>query len=483
MPNTPTDDRTTPVTTVSAPGGADAHDLTGLDARIRGRTLHPGDDGFQDACSGWLLTVEHRPAVVVLAADADDVATAVRYAARTGRPVAVQSTGHGKSVPADGAVFIATGGLRELSVDPDAATARIGAGLRWSEVITAAAGHGLAPLCGSSGEVGVMGFLTGGGLPLAARTYGFAADRVRSLDVVTADGLLRTVSPDREPDLFWAVRGGKSNFGVVVAAEIELLPLRTVHGGELYYPGEDPVHTARLLRSYFAWAREQPEEMSSSVTLVRFPDVPQLPEAFRGRSMVQVRTLCVGDEELGSRLVAPLRALGPEKDTCAAMPYPSVTEIYQDPRHPVSAHLRSALLRDLDDDAAAELASFIDPARADGPFPGIQLRHLGGALDRPPGRPHPVGTRGAAYLLWMRLPAPPGQAGAAREAADEVLDRLRPWDTGAMLPGFLFDHDSAPERVRRAYSEEDHRRLAALKARYDPAQLFRVNHNIPPATS
>ncbi|MEV0236036.1 FAD-binding protein [Nonomuraea sp. NPDC050786] len=450
------------------------------DAPIRGRTLHPGDEGFEEACSGWLLTVEHRPAVVVVAADADDVAAAVRFAAEAGRPVAVQSTGHGKSVPADGAVFIATGQLRELSVDPRAGTARIGAGLRWGEVLAAAAEHGLAPLCGSSGQVGVMGYLTGGGLPLAARTYGFAADRVRSLDIVTADGLLRTVSPDQEPDLFWAVRGGKSNFGVVVAAEIELLPLRTVYGGELYYPGEDPGHAARVLGSYLAWVKEQPDEMSSSVTLLRLPDVPQLPEEFRGRSFVQVRVVYTGDEEQGARLVQPLRALGPEKDACGAMPYTQITEIYQDPKNPVMAHLRSALLHELDDEAVAELVSFIDPSTPGGPFPGIELRHLGGALNRPPGRPHAVSTQGAAFHLWLRTPAPAGQADAARKAADAALERLRRWDTGAMLPGFLFDHDSAPERVSRAYTEADYRRLAALKAQYDPNQLFRPNHNIPP---
>lgn len=345
-----------------AGGQAAWHALVSLGAPIRGRTLHPGDEGFEEACSGWLLTVEHRPAAVVVAADAEDVAAAVRFAAEAGRPVAVQSTGHGKSVPADEAVFIATGELRELSVDPRAGTARIGAGLRWGEVLTAAAEHGLAPLCGSSGQVGVMGYLTGGGLPLACRTYGFAADYVRSLDIVTADGLLRTVSPTQEPDLFWAVRGGKSNFGVVVAAEIELLPLRTVHGGELYYPGEDLGHAAHVLGSYLAWVKEQPEEMSSSVALLRFPDAPQLPEEFRGRSFVQVRVVYTGDEEQGARLVEPLRALGPEKDTCGAMPYAQITEIYKDPKNPVMAHLRSALLHELDDEAVQELVSFIDPS-------------------------------------------------------------------------------------------------------------------------
>lgn len=447
---------------------------------LRGRTLYPADDGFADASAGWLLTVEHRPAAVVVAVDADDVAAAVRFAAEADRPVAVESTGHGKSVAADDAVYIATGGLRELSVDARARTVRIGAGLRWGEVVAAAAEYGLAPLCGSSEQVGVMGYLTGGGLPLTGRTYGFAADHVRSLDIVTADGRIRTVSSAQEADLFWAMRGGKSNLGVVVAAEIELLPLRTVFGGQLSYPVEDSGRAAQVLRSYLAWAEKQPDEMSSSVTLLRFPDAPQLPDDLRGRSFVQVRVVYTSDEERAVRLLEPLRALGPEKDTCGAMPYPEITEIYSDPKHPVRVHLRSALMRKLDDDAVAELVSFIDPSAFGGPFPGLELRHLGGALDRRPARPHAASTQGAAYHLWVRIPAPPEQADAAREAADRVLDRLRPWATGATLPGFLFDHDSAPEQVRRAYTEADYRRLAELKAHYDPHNLFRINHNIPP---
>jgi FAD/FMN-containing dehydrogenase len=461
-------------------GPAPWHDTVSVGAPVRGRTLHPGDDGFEEAASGWLLTVEHHPAAVVVAADAGDVAAAVRFAARTGRPVAVQSTGHGASVPADGAVFIATGQLRELSVDPAAATARIGAGLRWGEVVAAAAEHGLAPLCGSSGQVGVMGYLTGGGLPLTCRTYGFAADHVRSLDLVTADGRLRTVSPEREPDLFWAVRGGKSNFGVVVAAEIELLPLRTVYGGELYFAGEDPRHAAHVLGTYLAWLEEQPDGMSSSVSLVRFPDAPQLPDEVRGRSLVQFGVVHAGDAEEGARLLEPLRALGPHKDTCRPLPYREITGVHHDPVDPVMVHLRSALLHELDDEAVRELVSFIDPARPGGPYPGIQIRHLGGALDRAPRRPHAASTQGAAFHLWLRMPAPREHADAARRAADEVLERLRPWDTGAMLPGFLFDHDTAPEQVGRAYTAADHRRLARLKAAYDPHRLFRVNHTIEP---
>ncbi|MEV6965885.1 FAD-binding oxidoreductase [Hamadaea sp. NPDC051192] len=451
-----------------------------LETQIRGRVLNPGDEGFDEASSGFLLTVTHRPAVVVIPADAADVATAVRYAVDTGRPIAVQSTGHGKSVPADGAVFIATGELRELSIDPSAGTARIGAGLRWGDVIAAAAEHGLAPLVGSSPNVGVMGFLTGGGLPLTARTFGFAAGYVRSLDIVTADGVLRTASPTEEPDLFWAVRGGKSNFGVVVAAEIDLFPVRTVYGGELSFAGEDPAYAARILRSYLDWAGAQPDEMTSSVTLLRFPDAPQFPEEVRGRSLVQIRVVYAGTEEQGARLISPLRAIGPEIDTCAVVPYEEITEIYQDPKHPVRAHLRSALLRDLDDEAVAELVALIDPAATGGPYPGVELRQLGGALDREPRRAHAVSTQGAAFHLWLRMPAPPERADAVRQVTDEVLERLRPWDTGAKLPGFLFDHDSTPERVRRAYTVANYDRLAELKAKYDPNQIFRINHAIQP---
>ncbi|WP_217549248.1 BBE domain-containing protein, partial [Streptomyces sp. GbtcB6] len=265
-----------------------------------------------------------------------------------------------------------------------------------------------------------------------------------------------------------------------VEAEIELLPLRSVYGGELYYPGEDPRHAAHLLGSYLAWIKDQPDEMSSSVTLLRFPDAPQLPDEFRGRSFVQFRVVCTADEERAARLVRPLRELGPELDTCRTLPYPEITGIYHDPKDPVRVHLRSALLRELDDDAVTALVSFIDPSNPGGPYPGIELRHLGGALDRPPRRPHAAGTQGAASHLWMRMPAPPDLADAAHRAPDEILERLRPWDTGALLPGFLFDHDSAPERVRRAYSEADHRRLSELKARYDPDRLFRVSHYIPP---
>ncbi|MDV6263938.1 FAD-binding oxidoreductase [Rhodococcoides yunnanense] len=454
------------------------HDIVGLGASICGDTLYPGDDGFEDAHSGWLLTVEHRPAAIVVAADAEDVATAVRFAADRKLPVAVESTGHGRSVTADGALLISTVRMRELSVDPEVRTARIGAGLRWADVLSATAQHGVAPLCGSSEQVGVMGYLTTGGLPMVCRTYGFAADHVRSIDLVTADGRTRTVTQDSDPDLFWAVRGGASNFGVVTAAELDLVPLQSVYGGKLCFPAEDPVHATYVLRSYLAWAREQPDEMSSSATLLRLPDTPKVPEELRGRSLIQVHLVHTGGRLDGERSIEVLRSLLPEEDTCGLIPYAQIADIHEDPKHPVRVHFRGALLSELDDAAVDALVSLIDPAQD--VFPGVELRHMGGALHRAPGRAHAVGDRDAEFLLYLRVPVPAGDEDVVSLAADKMLERVKPWDTGSTLPGFLFDHDSDPKSVRRAYSAPDYRRLTRIKAKYDPQNLFRINHNIPP---
>ncbi|MEV4327446.1 FAD-binding oxidoreductase, partial [Microbispora rosea] len=184
-----------------------------LRGQVAGRVLAPGQDGFEEEAAGFNLAVRHRPAVIVAARDAGDVAAAVRLAAAHGLPVAVQSTGHGAVQAADGAVLISTRAMREVVVDPAARTATIEAGCTWGEVIAAAAPYGLAPLCGSATAVGVVGFTLGGGIGPIARTFGFAADHVRELTVVTGDGVARTADAVREPDLFWALRGGMAGFG------------------------------------------------------------------------------------------------------------------------------------------------------------------------------------------------------------------------------------------------------------------------------
>lgn len=449
-----------------------------LSAQLSGRAVLPGDDDYDSARTGWNLSVEHHPAVVVAAEEPADVVAAVRFAAEADLPIAVEATGHGASVPADGAVYINTGGLNELMIDARSRTARIGAGLRWGQVVQAAAEHGLAPLCGSSAHVGVMGYLTGGGLPVLGRTFGFAAETVRSLDLVTADGQLRTVSPSSEADLYWAVRGARSNFGVVVAAEIDLLPILRLYGGHFSFDGQ---HAEQVLRTYVDWAHQQPEEMTSSIILVRFPDIPQMADDVRGRFLVNVRIAYVGAPADGERLVAPLRALRPEQDHVRDMPYTEISEIYRDPFRPTPARVRTALLHDLDDKAVDDLIAVAGPEH-ELPFGGIELRHLGGALSRKPARPSAVGAREAQFHLFMSMPAPiaSNSLDMVHRTQEKVLASLHPWDTGSQLPGLMFNHETHPEDVRRGYPEADYRRLVQLKTNYDPRNLFRLNHNIPP---
>ncbi|MFG2193341.1 FAD-binding oxidoreductase [Streptomyces sp. NPDC048639] len=447
-----------------------------LRAAVGGLTLFPGDEGFEEQHSGWNLTVTHAPSVIVVADSAADVAAAVRHAAEAGLPVAVQSTGHGVSVPADGAVFISTRRLKDLSVDPGARTARLGAGLIWGEVVAETAKSGLAPLNGSSPDVGVMGYLTGGGLPVLGRTFGFAADHVRSLEVVTADGQVLTVTPDSDADLFWAVRGGRSNFGVVTAAEIDLVPMDRLYGGGLFFPGEQ---SERVLRTYFAWLDGLPEEMCSSIILLRFPDHPAVPEHNRGRFLVHLRIAYTGSAEEGERLIAPLRALGPEDDTVEEMPYTRVGEIYRDPPRPTPAWARTAVLRSFGEDAVDALVAVAGPG-ANLPPGGVEVRHLGGALSRPAAVPSALARPEGEFHLFMSMPAPAESADVSRKAEQSVLDQLGAWDTGMMLPSFMFSSDSAPDQVRRGYRPEDYERLARLKAAYDPGNIFRINHNIPP---
>ncbi|MGW3342785.1 FAD-binding oxidoreductase [Nonomuraea rubra] len=415
-----------------------------------------------------------RPARVVAATGEHDVAAAVRLAAEQGLPVGVMATGHGPSVPADGAVLVNTRRMDGVSVDPAAETAWVQAGARWEQVLERTTPHGLAPLNGSSPNVGAVGYTTGGGAGLLGRRYGFAADHVRRLRLVTADGRLREVTAESEPDLFWAVRGAKDNFGLVVDMEIDLFPISELYGGGLYFPGES---TAEVLHAYVGWSRRMPEEMASSVLLISAPDVPALPEPLRGRFFAHVRIAYSGDVAEGELLVRPLRELGPVLlDTVRKLPYAQVGSIHHDPAgEPYVAHDRNVLLRDPAPEAVETIAALAGPGS---PFV-TELRQFGGAYARAPRVPNCVGGRDAAYSLFTGVVP---EAGALRRR-DELLARLRPWSTGGTNLNFAGVEDSAPARVAAAYTPADHARLTALKARYDPRNLFRINFNIPPSES
>ncbi|MBT2207265.1 FAD-binding oxidoreductase [Actinomadura sp. NEAU-AAG7] len=439
-----------------------------------GQVFRPGEPEYDDERLGLNRAVESCPEYVVGAASEHDVVAAVRMAVAEERAVGVMATGHSPTVAADGAVLINTGRMNGVEVNPQARTAWVEAGTRWRQVVERAGAHGLAPLNGSSPNVGAVGYTTGGGAGLLGRRFGFAADHVRRLRMVTADGRLREVGPDSDPDLFWAVRGGKDNFGVVVGMEVELFPVARLYGGGLYFPAEA---TGDVLHAYTEWTRSLPEHMASSVLLAQNPDLPAVPEPLRGRFVTHVRIAFSGAEG-GEELVRPLREIGPTlMDTVRDMPYTEVGTIHHEPTDaPYVAYDRNVFLHDIDKDAADTLLAHAGPD-AQPPFI-TELRHFGGAYARPPEVPNCVGGRDATFCLFTG--ATLTEATPALESRDRLLMDLRPWSTGGTNINFAGVEDTAPDIVRTAYRPADYTRLTELKAVHDPGNVFRINFNIPP---
>ncbi|MGJ5895303.1 FAD-binding oxidoreductase [Streptomyces sp. V2] len=448
--------------------------MTSLRSSPGGTVLGPEDAGYDAARSGVQRTYLHRPSVIVRAGRPADVQLAVRRAARHGLPVAVQATGHGLNVPTDGGVLIDTTPMAEVRIDPVSRTAWAAAGTRWEQVIDAAAEHGLAPLSGSSPDVGVVGYTLSGGLGLLSRSFGYAADHVRRVELVTADGELRTLTPG--DDLFWAVRGGGGNFGVVTGLEFALFPVDRFFGGGLYF---DAPYIPAVLKTYREWTETVPDAMCSSIGLIPMPDVPGVPPPLRGRHLAHVRIAHLGSVESGEHLVAPLRALGPRLvDTLGEMPFTASGTIHNEPKQPRNFYCANAMLSEFAPSVPDAVLDLVGPGS--GAFAVVQFNHLGAALSRPPETDNAVGHRGASHVLRVvTLPQGPGRD-PAHDVARGVTRTTAPWTLGRS-PNFVQGDERAPEQTRECYEASAFQRLAALKAVHDPANLFRCNVNIPPA--
>jgi FAD/FMN-containing dehydrogenase len=442
-------------------------------SKLTGPVFFPDDDGFQEEIAGHQTALQHAPDVVVGAVDAGDVAVAVEYAVANDLPLGVQATGHGMSVGLPGGVLINTRRMDGLRIDPESRTASLAAGVRWGQVIEAAAPHGLAPLNGSGPSIGAVSYTLGGGIGLLSRKYGFAADHVRGIEVVTADGRVRQVSAEQEPDLFWALRGGRANFGIVTAMEVDLVPVRRLYGGSMVFDGalaED------LLHAYREWTRTVPDEMSASMALSYFPDLPFLPEFMRARLLVHVNLAYAGSAEAGRQLLAPLLDFGPMSTDLRDMPYSDCATIHNDGPDPHPYYGSSFMLRDLDDTV---VRTMLDLAST-GESAILELRPLGGAMARPSAVPNAVGLRASRYSLRFVSPLEFVAPDKAHTAHRDFDDRLGPVAVGRSL-NFTYGQDLTPDQVRAGYDAEDYARLAELKAVYDPANVFRWHHNIPPA--
>lgn len=431
--------------------------------------LTPQDVGFAEACVGFNLAEHHRPDLVARASSPADVVAAVRAGADRGIPVRVQATGHGIGTAMSGGVLVSTTGMQHIAIDPERRTARVAAGVRWHDVINAAASHGLATLCGSSPTVGVVGYTLGGGMGPMARTFGFASDQVRRLQMVDAGGRVVDVDADSQPELFWALRGGKPDVGIVTEIEFGLVDTPTYYGGTIFYPGGQ---AQAVLHEFAQWAPTMPESVTTSIALLRLPDTPEVPSPLRGRLSVHLRYVHVGEPARGAELLAPMRAVAaPLIDLVDITPAEAIASVHQDPTEPMPARDEGILLRELPSDAVDALLAVAGPD-VDVPLIVVELRLMGGALMRPGDHDSAVGGRDAAWSLCVIGPYPPPLHDAVDACSTTVLGALRPWSTGGSLINFQGSATAAAQ-VRAAWSPAVRERLDIVKRTWDPEGVFR----------
>jgi FAD binding domain len=454
--------------------------IDSLRAGVAGPVLTRDDDGYAAEVSGFEMLVEHAPAVAVGATDADDVVATVRIGAAAGLPIGVVGLGHAAIPAVTQGILLNTSRITDVTLDIGARTAYVGAGATWHDVMAAAIPIGFAPVCGSAPGVGVAGYLLGGGLGPIGRTVGFSSDHVRSFDIVCADGEPRTVSADRDPDLFWALRGGKGGFGVVTAVTVDLLDIASLYGGGEFYSSGDIV---TLFQAYQRFVNSGlPAALSTSLAILRMPDLPDLPPPLRGQTVAHLRIAYVGGDSADDRaasaekLLAPLRTAvaKPILGGVSELPYADIGTIHNDPTTPSAQSTAGILLDSLEPETVAAILDVGGP-RIETPVAVIEVRHMGGALAGTAPR-DAVSGREASCAVWViGAPLPSdfedAQVSATDAAVRPVIDAVAPWSTGAVQINFCGSANTADEAAQ-AWPPDIADRLADVRRRYDPADLF-----------
>ncbi|MGW0754627.1 FAD-binding oxidoreductase [Streptomyces sp. NPDC002587] len=442
-----------------------------LRAVVSGQVLAPGDAGYDKARTVYLGGMDQQPAAIVRPSDAADVARVVNFARDNELPLAVKGGGHSVFCLLDGGLVLDVSSLRGLEIDPETRTAWAEAGLTAGEYTNAAAEHGLVTGFGDTGSVGLGGITVGGGVGYLVRKHGLTIDDLLAAEVVTADGELRRVDAENEPDLFWAIRGGGGNFGVVTRLKFRLHELTTVLGGLLVLPG-----TTEVIAGFVELARKAPEELSTILNVMPGNVLPFVPEEFHGTQVVMAMMVYAGEGEAAERAVAPFRALAtPIADMIAPMPFPGVYPP-EDDFHPVAA-ARNLFVDTFDADDAALVLDRISSSTA--MMSAVQVRVLGGAMARVAEDDTAFAHRNRGVMVNIAaMYADPAEAEVHTRWADELTASLQKGVPGVYV-NFLADDSRA--RIHEAYPEHTWTRLRAIKRTYDPANLFRVNNNIPPA--
>ena len=418
---------------------------------VRGRVVLPDDAGWDEARRSWNLSVDQRPAAVVEAAGAEDVQAVLR----SGLRVAPQATGHGSEALPDleGAVLLKTSRLREVMVDGRVVHA--GAGALAGEVAGAAGQYGLAPVLGLSPSVGVAGLALGGGTGWLSRAYGLTCNSVRAFEVVLATGERLRVDADREPELFWALRGGGGRFAVVTALELEAHPVPEAFAGMLAWPAE---RAAEVLEHFRRWRWDVPEELGAVFRYLSLPDLDGVPAPLRGRRIVALIAAYLGSEGDARRLIEPLRE-GALVDTFGPVGAGDLVRVAGDPEQPSPARGDGFLVRELDVDAIAGLIDDIDPLGV------LELRLLGGALARAPRGHGALAKLDGAFAVFAGGAAVDASARSAiAERLAELRERLAPWTA----PQALLNASGGGIDPARAFDATTWEQLCAVRDRFDP---------------
>lgn len=439
--------------------------LDDLRAAVAGPVLEPGDVAVVTELAGFNLAAEHAPVGVVGATCAEDVAAAVRWAAAHGVPVAVLATGHG-DWSHRGSLIVTLHRLDAVAVDPVTRVATVGGGVKWARVIEAAAPHGLAGLNGSASDAGVVGYTLGGGIGPFVRRFGLASDRVRRMRVVTGDGAIREVSARAEPDLFWAMCGGKDVAGIVTEMEFELVEVARLYGGGLFYDAAD---VPAVLDAWRRWAPTLPEETTTSVAILRMPDLDMAPPPLRGRTVAHLRVAHLGTAASGAELLAPMRALAtPIVDAVTEIPYTAIDAVHMDPTDPMPSWATGAYLADVDEGTVDAVLDAAGPQR-DVPLVLLELRHVDGAAVRASGGC--TGTAGARFAVGLVAPLPPELRDVVPGVGLGILAALAPWGTGT-VPVNWASPQTLEARPGQAWTDPERTRLDGIARRYDPAGVL-----------
>ena len=447
-----------------------------LKQQVTGDILTRDDVGYEQIRRGWDLTINHYPALILLSQNAADISAGVRFANEYSLGVAVQNTGHGVLYPADDNLLIITSRMSSIHVDVEAKTAQVEAGVTWQQVLDAATPYGLAPLLGSSPHVGVVGYMLGGGIGWLARRYGFGVDSLRWIDIVTADGILRHTSPAENSDIFWGLRGGGGNFGIVTAMEFDLYPVPKIYGGSLSYPGE---MASEALRFFRKWINTVPVELTSSIAIIKFPNLPQIPEELRGETQISLFAVYAGDAASGELLIRSwIEWRTPINNTFREMPFSEIGTITNDPVDPTPDFGSSDMLNELSDEAIDVIVNYA--TNNNSPLIFSILRHAGGAIAQVPPDASAIGNRDATLYLLMGGVAPTPEAlEALKTYVLGYRTALEPHTKGGVWMNFMNGNGSAAkERIKEAYLPETYDRLLALKSKVDPNNLFRFSYQL-----